>query len=221
MHVAIAECFHRVSSDITPLNFQPIPVISVPDSYMILPVPVEVQLFRIKECKSTSPDEIPNWILKSCASTSICSIFNISIKNGNAPKLWKCADDLPLCKVAQQKTIKNYLRPISLSAVVSKILESFVFSWLAEIVMPNIDPFQFGCVKRSSTKHALVHLVHSWLVDLETPNTLIRTCLIDFSNAVDRVNHVPHSLAETFDARGSSNTIKLVFEIAQGQTATY
>ena len=55
--------------------------------------------------------------------------------------------------------------------------------------MPYIDPFQFGCVERSSTTHALVHLVHSWLADLETPNTMIRTCLIDFSKAFDRVYH--------------------------------
>jgi hypothetical protein len=55
--------------------------------------------------------------------------------------------------------------------------------------MPYIDPYQFGCVKRSSTTHALVHLVHSWLAALETPNTLIRTCLIDFSKAFDRIDH--------------------------------
>ena len=128
---AIGECFYRVSSDITPLNFQPISVISVPDSYMISLAAVEVQLSRIKECKATGPDEIPNWILKSCASTlsiPICSIFNASIRNGNVPKLWKCADVLPLCKVAQPKSIESDLRPISLTAVVSKILESFVFS---------------------------------------------------------------------------------------------
>ena len=189
---AIGESFYRVSSDIAPLNYQPIPVTSVPDSYTIFPEAVEVLLSRVKERKATGPDEIPNWILKSCSSTlslPICSIFNASIKNGNVPKLWKCADVLPLSKVAQPKSIENDLRPISLTAVVSKILESFVFNWLAAIVMPYIDPFQFGSVKRSSTTHALVHLVHSWLADLETPNTIIRTCLIDFSKAFDRVDH--------------------------------
>ena len=111
------------------------------------------------------------------------------MKNGNVPKLWKSADVLPLCNVAHPKSIENDLRPIALTAVVSKILESFVFSWLAEIVMPYTDPFQFGCVKRLSTTYALVHLVHSWLADLDTPNTMIRTCLIDFSKAFNRVNH--------------------------------
>ena len=54
--------------------------------------------------------------------------------------------------------------------------------------MPYIDPVQFGCVKRSSTTHALVHLVHSRLADLETPDTMIRTCLVDFSKAFDGVD---------------------------------
>ena len=140
---AIGESFYRVSSDITPLNYQPIPVTSVPGSYTIFPEVVEVLLSRVKERKATGPDEIPNWILKSCSSTlslPICSIFNASIKNGNVPKLWKCADVLPLSKVAQPKSIENDLRPISVTAVVSKILESFVFNWLAAIVMPFIDP---------------------------------------------------------------------------------
>ena len=34
------------------------------------------------------------------------------------------------------------------------------FSWLAPIVMPHIDPFQFGGVKKSSTIHALVVLLN-------------------------------------------------------------
>jgi hypothetical protein len=34
-----------------------------------------------------------------------------------------------------------------------------------------------------------VHLLHYWLSALEEPNTLIRTCLIDFSKAFDRIDH--------------------------------
>ena len=55
--------------------------------------------------------------------------------------------------------------------------------------MPCIDSFQFGSVKKSSTTHALVHLVHYWLPALEIPNTIIRTCFIDFSKAFDLIDH--------------------------------
>ena len=55
--------------------------------------------------------------------------------------------------------------------------------------MPHIDPFQFGCVKKSSTTHALVHLIHQWLAATESPKTVVRSCLIDFSKAFDRIDH--------------------------------
>jgi hypothetical protein len=96
---------------------------------------------------------------------------------------------LPLGKITQPNSIESDLRPISVTVVLSKVLESFVFGWLAPFVMPHIDPYQFGSVKRSSTTHALVHLVHYWLSALEAPNTMFRPCLIDFSKAFDRIDH--------------------------------
>ena len=57
------------------------------------------------------------------------------------------------------------------------------------IIMPNIDPYRYGCVKKSSTTHALVHLIHHWLNATEAPNTVIRSCLIDFSKAFDCIDH--------------------------------
>ena len=78
-----------------------------------------------------------------------------------------CHNVLPLSKVPQPRSIDSDLRPISLTAVLSKVLEGFVFDWLAAVVMPHIDPFQFGCVKKTSTTHALVHLIHQWLAATE------------------------------------------------------
>ena len=114
-----------------------------------------------------------------------CVLYSISsISQGHVPSLWKCANVLPLGKVPRPRSIDSDLRPISLTAVLSKVLEGFVFDWLAAVVMPHIDPFQFGCVKKSSTTHALVHLIHQWLAA-----TMVRSRLIDFSKAFDRIDH--------------------------------
>ncbi|XP_028411930.1 uncharacterized protein LOC114534656 [Dendronephthya gigantea] len=188
----INESFCSAAADIPHLNFTPVPVSNVPDRYVITRDAVELALAGVNDRKSVGPDEIPNWILKTCAaniSYPVCSMFNSSIREGRVPDLWKCADVLPLSKIPTPKSIDTDLRPISLMAVLSKILESFVFNWLAPIVMPFIDPLQFGCVKKSSTTHALVHLIHHWLSALETPNTIIRSCFIDFSKAFDRIDH--------------------------------
>ena len=188
----ISESFSRVTDDLSPLAYTPIPVLDVPDEYIISSEAVEHALSVINERKSVGPDKIPNWVIKDCASiisNPVCSIFNSSIREGHVPKLWKSAEVLPLAKTAQPQSIDSDLRPISLTPVISKVLEGFVFNWIARIVMPHIDPYQFGSVKRSSTTHALVHLLHNWLSALEEPNTFIRTCMIDFSKAFDRIDH--------------------------------
>ena len=55
--------------------------------------------------------------------------------------------------------------------------------------MPHIDPHQFDGIRDSSTSHALVHLIHEWFQAAETPKAVIRSCLIDFSKAFDRIDH--------------------------------
>ena len=193
----ISESSSRVTDDLSPLAYTPIPVIDVPDEYIISSEAVELAVSVINEHKSVGPDKIPNWVLKDCASiisNPVCSIFNSSIFNssireGHVPKLWKSAEVLPLAKTPQPQSIDSNLRPMSLTPVISKVLEGFVFNWIARIVMPHIDPYQLGSLKRSSTTHALIHLLHNWLSALEEPNTFIRTCMIDFSKAFDRIDH--------------------------------
>ena len=189
---AINESFSKVTNSISPLSFTPTPITYTPDKYIICPESVERALLSIQERKSNGPDDIPNWVLKNFASIiyrPVCSVFNSSISQGCVPSLWKCANVIPINKVPRPSSIENDFRPISLTPVLSKVLEGFVFDWLAEIIMPYVDPFQFGCVKKSSTTHALVHLIHRWLAATETPQTVVRSCLIDFSKAFDRIDH--------------------------------
>ena len=113
-----------------PLNFSPIPIDSTPVEYIISPEAVECSLRALKKCKSTGPDEIPNWILKNLAPVicqPVCSIFNVSISQGSVPLLCKCANVVPLGKISKPKSVDSDLRPISLTAVLSKQLEEFLF----------------------------------------------------------------------------------------------
>ena len=59
---AINESFCNVASDITPLEFTPIPVTQIPDEYWISPDEVERSLSTIQERKSIGPDDIPKWL---------------------------------------------------------------------------------------------------------------------------------------------------------------
>lgn len=177
---AINDSFSNVASNIPPLEFAPIPVHYTPDEYIISPEAVERSLLAIKERKSCGPDEIPNWVLKDFAPIlcrPVCSIFNSPISQGHVPSLWKYANVLPLGKVPQPRSIDSDLRPISLTAVLSKVLEGFVFYWLAAVVMPHIDPFQFGCLIDFSKAFDRIE------------QTVVRSCLIYFSRVFDRIDH--------------------------------
>ena len=157
----INDSFSKISSDIQPLEYSPVPVDHTPDEFIITPEAVERSLLAEREGKSPGPDDIP--LLKDFAlviSRRIASIFYASIRQGKVPLLWKCADVLPLAKTPKPKSVESDSRPISLTAVLSKVLEGFVFSWLCPIVMPYIDPHQFGRIRDSSTSHALVRLIH-------------------------------------------------------------
>ena len=139
----INESFSSVAEDIPQLNFTPIPITDIPDDYTITLESVELASAAIQERKSVGPDEIPNWLFKIYApviTNPVCSIFNSCVRKGYVPSLWKYADVLPLVKISQPQSIDTDLRPISLTAVLSNVLESFMFNWLASIVMPYIYP---------------------------------------------------------------------------------
>ncbi|CAB4023552.1 Hypothetical predicted protein [Paramuricea clavata] len=188
----IAESFSKVSDDIPALSFTKLPITTIPNEFILSPQQVEYELSNIKVHKSVGPDAIPNWLLKFCVSflsSPICSIFNSSIAQGAFPNTWKCADVIPISKVPNPKSADDDLRPISLTSVLSKILERFIYLWLLSSIHPHIVPYQYGNIKNCSTTHQLIHLIHHWLVETDKPENLIRSCMIDFSKAFDRIDH--------------------------------
>ncbi len=165
----IPEYFCAVSNELAPLCFNKLHITSVPDEYIISTQQVEIELEKISLQKAIGPDDIPNWVLKSAApllAGPICSIFNVSIAQGRIPTLWKSADVIPAPKISNPKSVDSDLRPISLTPVLTKLWESFVFRWLFGYIKPSIDPLQFENMKHCSTTHALIPMIHNWLAEL-------------------------------------------------------
>ena len=119
----IADSFCNIVKDISPLDFSPLQVLSIPDEYIISPAQVSVVLSNIKVQKAIGPDEIPNWLLKTNAeslSAPISSIFNASISQATLPSLWKSADVIPLSKIKSSQLSDQDLRPISLTPIATE-----------------------------------------------------------------------------------------------------
>ena len=119
-------------------------------------------LRHLKTTKSPGPDGIPNRILKTFAfefAPVIMDIYNTSVLQGVFPDQLKRSIVVPIPKVSPPQTIEDDLRPISLTAQVSKVMEGFMLQSLMSEVGHKLDPKQFALPGKSTT-HALVYLLH-------------------------------------------------------------
>ena len=71
----------------------------------------------------------------------------------------------------------------------SKILESFPYRWLLLSIIVQIDPLQFVSIQCSSTRMALIYLLHKLYEACDDLGSSLRICLLDFSKAFDRIDH--------------------------------
>ena len=85
---------------------------------------------RLNEEKASDPDKIPIIILKrnceTVADIPQC-IFQLSLNTRVVPADWKTANVVPIFKKGDRSKPANY-RPVSLTSVVSKMLEHIVVS---------------------------------------------------------------------------------------------
>ena len=102
---------------------------------------------------------------------------------------WKETNVVPVPKTSPVMDILTDLRPISLTATLSKVLESSIFQWVMDTVTSQLDPKQFGSLKGSSTVDALISMSHCWYSNTDGNGKTVRVFLLDFSKAFDRINH--------------------------------
>ena len=190
---SLNQYFATVAADIPPLDTACLPpFLPSADEVPILHSHVVCKkLLHVKANKAMGPDSIPPRIIKELAyelAEPVTKIFNTSLSTGEVPFLWKCSNITPIPKVKQPQ-YESDTRPISLTPILSKVLEDFVVSWMIEDVGEYIDTRQFGSLKGSSTTYCLLDLIHSWLSELENSGCYLRACFLDFSKAFDRINH--------------------------------
>ena len=86
-------------------------------------------LSKLHTRKASSPDNVPNCLLKEYAdilASPIAQILNASYLEQLLPTIWKMADVPPLPKKKPVLKLKKDLRPLSLTPCVFKVAEEFV-----------------------------------------------------------------------------------------------
>ena len=185
--------FQGVAADLSPLedSSTPPPPEVIPDEFIISQAAVEYKLSRINVHNAPGPDGLPNWLLRdffSHLAGPVCAVYNASVREGFVPSRWKEANIVPVPKVPSPKAIEADLRPISLTATLAKVLESFVGSWIMKRIGNSLDDRQYGALRQRFTTHALVDMLHHWHAAVDKGQS-VRTVFVDFAKAFDHVDH--------------------------------
>ncbi len=136
----------------------------------------------LKVNQATGPDNIPAWVLRDFAhvlAKPLAAIFNSSLREGILPSAWKSVDVIPLPKRRPPASLESDLRPISLTAIPVKVLESILVKRINKGLEGKVDEKQFGSIAGCSTTDALVELTHKWFEATDTAGTYVRIVLVD------------------------------------------
>ena len=157
---------------------------------VITPNEVRVGLLSLDTSKACGPDNIPAALLKYCApyiSSSLCNLFNKSLKLGRMPAAWKISNIVPIPKSGPVKDVTNY-RPISLLCIVSKVLERCIYNRLIDHISTHLHHLQFGFLRGKSTTSQLLRVLHE-IGELLDKRVQTDVVYLDFAKAFDRVDH--------------------------------
>ncbi|KAI3369209.1 hypothetical protein L3Q82_007442 [Scortum barcoo] len=163
------------------LSLRPPPSTPPCSSLLLTTHQVRNALKKNRARKAAGPDGISSRLLKSCAD-QLCGIFgytfNLSLKLGRVPQLWKTSCIVPVPKTPHPKELNSY-RPVALTSHLMKTLERLVLAHLRPLVSSFMDPLQFayqpdigtsgpGCCGDKLQLAGVDHHFTTWILDYLT-----------------------------------------------------
>ena len=131
---------------------------------------------KAKKPNSIIEGDIPKKFIELLApelAEPVTIIYNKISSSFQYPRQWVKESQFTIPKVFPPSS-EDDLRPISRTFFCSKVYEAFLADWLLPVILPYMDPGQYG-MKGSSIVHYLIrflHFIHSSL-DLKKPIFLV------------------------------------------------
>ena len=156
---------------------------------------VEKKLLKLDVNKAMGPDGVHAKILKETAkemAVPLTIIFRESLDSGTVPQAWKDAFISPLFKKGSKLDPNNY-RPVSLTSIPCKILESLVKEFIYNhLERHNLLCYQqHGFVKQKSCTTNLLETIDivSKALNQKKEKNSVDVVYLDFAKAFDTVPH--------------------------------
>ena len=159
---------------------------------LVTPDAVRDKLKGLNPNKAQGPDLIPPRVLKELAnelSLPLSILFNKTMEKGSIPSDWKRAEVVPIFKKGTKTDPSNY-RPVSLTCVCCKILESIVRDTIVNHMNDNnlYTEQQHGFRKHRSCMTQLLEVMEDLTQMLDDRHD-IDIVYLDFRKAFDTVPH--------------------------------
>ena len=152
------------------------------------------KLLNINPSKSGGPDNICARVLKELA-VELCEplaiFFQKSLNEGKLPDVWKQANVVPIYKEKGDKKLPNNYRPVSLTCILCKIMESIIRDEIVEYLNNNnfLSEYQHGFISKRSCTTNLLATLDAWTNILDSGSP-VDAIYLDFSKAFDSVPHM-------------------------------
>ncbi|KAJ3665857.1 hypothetical protein Zmor_001324 [Zophobas morio] len=148
------------------------------------------KLKKLKCTKSPGPDEINASLLLNCADSlaqPLSRLMEQSFSQGTLPSDWRIAIVRPIFKKGDKFCSTNY-RPVSLTSLVVKIMESIIYESILKFVTEHqlVPMEQHGFLPGKSIISNLLCCLSDWTKELDLGNS-VDVIYLDFSKAFDRV----------------------------------
>lgn len=117
------------------------------------------------------------------------AIFENSLSTGVLPSDWKTSNISVIYKKGPKQNVENY-RPISLTCIACKIMESIIRDNLAQYFTVNklFSDYQYGFIKGRSATLQLLNILDDWTSALNSGEQ-VKIIYTDFAKAFDKVPH--------------------------------
>ena len=158
----------------------------------VTPDNIRSKLASLNPSSAPGPDGIHPRILRE-TSHVICMplalFFNRVLETGAIPHEWKLGRVVPIFKKGDKKDPRNY-RPVSLTSVPCKVLESLVRDRLVAHLTDShlLSVTQHGFRPKRSCNTQLIEVLEDWSAAIES-HSPVDVVYLDFQKAFDSVPH--------------------------------